>query len=143
MANDVGRPSQLQDDQFLLKIRDLVLEGATEEVMQQKLDIPKGTWDYWKWKNYESFQDKLLAYKHERMIRKAEMNIEVLQDSEDEKVNLQANTFVLETLGKKNFSKRSEVTGADGESINMGVIILPAKNATATDITENTLAATE
>jgi len=136
---DVGRPSQLQDEQFLLKIRELVLNGDTEEVMQQKLEIAKGTWDYWKWKNYESFQDKLLSYRHERMLRKAEMNIEVLQESEDEKVNLQANTFVLETLGKKNYSKRSELTGEDGQAINMGVIILPAKNATAIDTTENTL----
>ena len=138
---DVGRPSQLDDEQFLLKIRELYLEGTNEKQIAEILEIPIGTWDYWKWKNYQGFSDKLLSYKHERMIRKAEMNIEVLQDSEDEKVNLQANTFVLETLGKKNFSKRSEVTGADGESINMGVIILPAKNATATDITENTLEA--
>lgn len=119
---DVGRPSQLQDEQFLLKIRELVLEGDTEEVMQQKLEIPKGTWDYWKWKNYESFQDKLLSYRHERMLRKAELNIEVLQDSEDEKVALNANTFVLETLGKKNYSKRTESTGADGKDLPQPII---------------------
>jgi hypothetical protein len=111
---DVGRPSELKDDQFLLKIRELVLNGDTEEIMQQKLDIPKGTWDYWKWKNYESFQDKLLSYRHERMLRKAELNIEVLQESEDERVNLQANTFVLETLGKKDYSKKTETDITSG-----------------------------
>jgi hypothetical protein len=51
------------------------------------------------------------------MLRKAELNIEVLQESEDEKVNLQANTFVLETLGKKQYSKRNELTGADGKDL--------------------------
>ncbi len=114
---DVGRPSQLNDEQFLLKIKELVLDHKTEAEMQEILDIPKGTWDYWKWKNYEGFQDKLLSYRHERMLRKAELNIEVLQESEDERVNLQANTFVLETLGKNKYSKRTEMTGKDGDKL--------------------------
>lgn len=105
-TKDVGRPSLLDNEQFLLKIRNLVLDGDTEAVMQEKLDIPKGTWDYWKWKNYQGFQDKLINYRHERMLNKAEMNIEVLQDSEDERVSLQANTFVAETLGKRKYSKQ-------------------------------------
>ena len=37
MNNEVGRPSLLKDDQFLLKIRELVLQGATEAVMQETL----------------------------------------------------------------------------------------------------------
>ena len=43
-----------------------------------------------------------------RAWEKAEANIEVLQESEDERVSLQANTFVLETIGKKNYSKKTE-----------------------------------
>lgn len=117
MSNDVGRPSILDDEQSVLKIRELVKEGMTEAEMQQILDIPKGTWDYWKWKNYQGFQDKLISYRHERMLEKAELNIEVLQDSEDERVALQANTFVAETLGKKEYSKRNELTGTDGKAL--------------------------
>ncbi len=118
MKNDVGRPSQLDDEQFLLKIKELVLESKTEAEMQEILEIPKGTWDYWKWKNYNNFQDLLMSYRHERMLRKAESNIEVLQESEDERVALQANTFVAETIGKnKGFSKRTEMTGKDGERL--------------------------
>jgi hypothetical protein len=108
---EVGRPSQLDDEQFLLKIRDLVIENRTEKEITEILDIPVGTWDYWKWKNYQGFSDKLLAYKHERMIKKAEANLEVLQESEDERVNLQANTFVLETLSKNKYSKKTELDG--------------------------------
>lgn len=108
---EVGRPSQLDDEQFLLKIRDLVIDNVTEKEIAKILDIPLGTWDYWKWKNYQGFNDKLLSYKHERMLRKAEANIEVLQESEDERVNLQANTFVLETLGKNKYSKKTEQEG--------------------------------
>lgn len=112
---DVGRPSQLDDEQFLLKIKELYLEGKSEKEIQQILEVPAGTWDYWRWKNYQGFADRLLSYKHERMIQKAEMNLEVLQDSEDERVSLQANTFILETLSKKNYSKRTDLTTNDKE----------------------------
>lgn len=105
---DVGRPSELDSEQFTLKIKELYLDGKNDKQIQQILDIPAGTWDYWKWKNYQGFADKLLSYKHERMIQKAEANIEVLQESEDERVNLQANTFVLETLAKNKYSKRTD-----------------------------------
>ena len=114
---EVGRPSQLDDEQFLLKIRDLVIESKTEAEMQKILDIPKGTWDYWKWKNYNGFQDKLINYRLERMLDKGINNLEILQDSEDERVNLQANSLVVESVGKKWFSKRTEMTGKDGERL--------------------------
>lgn len=118
-STQVGRPSELDNEQFVLKIRELVLDGRTEAEMQEILDIPKGTWDYWKWKNHLGFQDKLISYRHDRMINKAEVNLEVLQESEDERVNLQANTFVLETLNKGKFSKRVEQTGKDGEALKL------------------------
>lgn len=118
MAKDVGRPSQLDDEQFLLKIKELYLEYKTEKEIAEILDIPLSTWNYWKWSNFHSFSDKLLSYKHERMLSKAMDNIEILQDSEDERVSLQANTFVSETIGKnKGFSKRSELTGKDGKDL--------------------------
>lgn len=119
---DVGRPSQLDDEQFLLKIRELVLDNKTEKEMQEILDIPKGTWDYWKWKNYNGFQDKLINYRLERMLDKGINNLELLQDSEDERVNLQANSLVVESIGKKWFSKRVEQTGADGKDLPVPII---------------------
>ena len=109
--NDVGRPSQLDDEQFLLKIRELVLSGMKEAEMQEILDIPKGTWDYWKWKNHNNFQDLLLSYRHERILQKAESNVEVLLESEDERVAADMTKFALETLGKKNYSKKTETEG--------------------------------
>lgn len=117
MNKEVGRPSQLKDDQFLLKIRELVLQGSTEAVMQQALDIPKGTWDYWKWKNYEGFQDILLSYKHERILNKAEANLEQLLDGDDERIRADLSKFALETLSKRHYSKRQEQTGKDGEAL--------------------------
>lgn len=105
---EVGRPSQLDDKEFFLKIRELILDNKTYKEIQEILDIPLGTWNHWYYNNTHNFQDILLSYKHERMIKKAESNIEVLQESEDERVNLQANTFVLETLGKNKYSKKTE-----------------------------------
>ena len=125
---DVGRPSQLDDEQFLLKIRELVLQGTSELEMQKILDIPSGTWDYWKWKNYQGFADKLMTYKHERKLVLADMvSDEVLtaQAVFDDKIDVQLlgqklkeSQFIRETLGKdKGYSKRIEQTGKDGEAL--------------------------
>jgi transposase len=108
MANDVGRPSQLDDEQFLLKIKELTLQYKNEKEIAEILKVSIGTWDYWKWKNYQGFADKLLTYKHERIIRKAESNVEILLESEDERVVADMTKFSLETLGKSNYSKKTE-----------------------------------
>ncbi len=114
---DVGRPSQLDDEQFLLKIRDLILDYKTEKEIAEILEVPAGTWDYWKWKNYQGFADKILSYRHERILRKAEANVEVLLESEDERVLADMTKFSLETLGKNNYSKRTEMTGKNGDKL--------------------------
>lgn len=101
-------PESNLNDEMALQIRKLVLDGNNYETIKHKLEIPDGTWDSWLYRNVMDIRVKLTDWKHERMIKKAELNIEVLQESEDEKVNLQANTFVLETLGKKQYSKRTE-----------------------------------
>lgn len=76
----------------------------------------------WEYENYKSFSDKMLSYKHERMLRKAETNVEVLLDSEDERVASDMSKFVMETAGKKTYSKRVEQTGADGKDLPVPII---------------------
>lgn len=118
MANDVGRPSLLDDKEFFLKIRELILDGCTYEEVQKTLEIPKGTWNHWYYENTHNFQDVLMTYVQERKLNKAELKIETLIDSEDERVALQASTFIAETIGKnKGYSKRSELTGKDGKDL--------------------------
>ncbi len=119
---DVGRPTLL-DEHLFRKIKDLVLEGMNLREISEALEIPYATMRDWEYENYKSFSDKMLSYKHERMLRKAEANVEVLQDSEDEKVSLQANTFVLETIGKRSYSKKieNELSNPDG---NLKTIII-------------------
>lgn len=120
MSNDVGRPSLLDDPSFFLKIRELILDGSTYEQVQEILEIPKGTWNHWYYNNTHNFQDILMSYRHERMIRKAEANVEVLMESEDERVMADMTKFTLETIGKdKGFSKRVEQTGKNGEALKL------------------------
>jgi len=105
---EVGRPSQLDDEQFILKIKELFLDGKTEKEIQEILEIPAGTWDFWKWKNYQGFSDTLLSYKHERIIQKAESNLEQLLGGDDDRIRADLSKFALETLAKKNYSKKTE-----------------------------------
>lgn len=107
---ELGRPSLL-DEHLFRKIKDLVIEGKNLREVSEALDISYATMRDWEYENYLSFSDKMLSYKHERMLKRAEANIEVLQESEDERVALQANTFIMETVGKKNYSKKTETEG--------------------------------
>ena len=52
------------------------------------------------------------------MIRKAEVRVEALMDSEDERIATSNSHFTLETLAKElGYSKRTEVTGKDGRDL--------------------------
>lgn len=113
-----GRPTTLNDETFL-KIKELYLDGKNMKEISEILDIPYKTMEGWKLRNYEGFKDKMIEYRLERMFDKSIENIEVLQDSEDERVNMQVNLTVAETVGKKWFSKRIEQTGKDGEPLKL------------------------
>lgn len=56
----------------------------------------------------------LINWKHERMTKKAEVKVETLIESEDEKVALNASTFVLERLNKKEYSSKTETDITSG-----------------------------
>jgi hypothetical protein len=116
MTREVGRPTTLDEEMFL-KIKELILDGKNMKEMSEILDIPYKTMEGWKTRNYEGFSDKVLSYQLERMFQKSIVNIEVLQDSEDERVSLQANLEVAKRIGKKYFSERIEQTGADGSPL--------------------------
>jgi phage terminase small subunit len=70
--------------------------------------------------------------KNYKLKSKAERNLNNLLDSKDEKVKADMTKFTLKTLGKDEYSERTEITGAEGRDL--GVILYPQKN-------ENTLEA--
>lgn len=114
---DVGRPTELTEE-LTLKIREGVLEEKEYKVIMEELGISPGTWDYWVYKDYQGFRAMLSQWKHERMVKKATKKVEQLIYAEDDKVALNASTFVLETLNKKEFSKKTETDiTSGGESL--------------------------
>ncbi len=113
---DVGRPSVL-DDELKLKIREMVHAEMTNENIAAEIGVPIQTFTHWLWRNYQGLADCMTTYRHERMLKKAEVVIEALQSSGDDKVRLDASKFTAETLGKRWFSKRTEQTGRDGGPI--------------------------
>lgn len=118
---NAGRPTLL-DDHLFRKIKDLVLDGMNLRQIAESLEIPYHTMRDWEYENYKGFSDKMLSFKHERLLQKAENNLEVLMDAEDDRVKLDSSKFTLETLNKKFYSKRMENTGADGKPL-----ILPSE----------------
>lgn len=120
---NAGRPSVLDDEQIVLKIKEMYLDGTNEKTIAQAFDIPYDTWVYWKWKNYQGFADKLLSYKHERILKKAEANLEQLLEGDDDRIRADLSKFALETLSKKYYSKRTENTGADGKELPTPILL--------------------
>jgi len=110
-----GTKPQLTEE-LSAKIRTLYLDGNNYITIQEILDIKPTTWDSWVYKNYMDFRVHLMNIKHERMIRKAEVRLEALMDSEDERVATSNTHFALETLAKElGYSKRTELTGKGGK----------------------------
>jgi uncharacterized protein YjcR len=116
MTREVGRPTKL-DDHLFRKIKELVLDGLNLREIAETLDISYATMRDWEYENYKGFSDRMLSFKHERILTKAETNIEVLLDSEDERVQADISKFALERLNKKVYSTRVENTGADGSPL--------------------------
>jgi len=55
--------------------------------------------------------------KNYKLKSKAEKNLDILLDSEDEKVKADMTKFTLKTLGRDEYSERTELTGADGKDL--------------------------
>jgi hypothetical protein len=102
-------------EEITAKVRTLYLDGLKFGEIQKALDIKASTWDSWVYKDYKDFRHNLQKFKFERLVRKAEGNVEVLMDSEDERVATTNNWNMLKTQGKDmGYSERTEVTGKDG-----------------------------
>lgn len=125
---EVGRPTELNEE-TLVKIKQGVLDGKLDKEIAEDIGVPYDTFAGWKKRNYDNFADHYLTYEHERKIRKASKKIEELISSEDEKVALNASTFIAETLGKTHYSKRNEVTGANGDKIEVSIISYANNNS--------------
>lgn len=102
-------PDSILTEELTLKIRELVLSDKTYEEIKQELGIADGTWDSWVYKNYMDFRSNLQDWKHEKLVKKAEKNLNELLEGEDEKIRADLTKFTLERLNKAKFSSKSEV----------------------------------
>lgn len=105
-------------EEITAKVRTQYLDGKSYIEIQEILDIKASTWDSWVYKDYKDFRANLQKFKHEKLVRKAETQLDTLLDSEDERIQTSNLQFTLKTLGKdEGYSERTEVTGKDGKDV--------------------------
>lgn len=110
MADKVGRKTNL-DEELVREIKQSILDGNDLKTTASICEIPESTLYTWHSDNYLNLADKILNWKHERMLKLAEMNLEGIMglgisDKDSLKVVADVSKFVSETLGKKNYSKQ-------------------------------------
>lgn len=140
---EAGRPAKLTDKLFS-EIKQSILDGNDLRKTAELCKIPESTLYTWHSDNYLNIADKIEGWRRDRKIILAAGNVdEILQmnviedkvgmfgpikDPETKervkevntgilKVKADMSKFVLETLDKDNYSKRSELTGKDGENL--------------------------
>lgn len=84
-------PEPLLTEELTLQIRKLVLEGMKYKEIQEKLKINPSTWDRWVWLDYKDFRKNLTEWIHERIVKKAQKNLEEFVDMPIEKLEYRRN----------------------------------------------------
>jgi len=117
----VGRKTLL-NKALLGKIKELVIDGKSLVDIAKICNIVESTLYEWSSDNYLRLNDKVEGWKRDRKLMLAEKNIEAIldmgvNDKDSLKVVADTSKFVTETLGRDNYSKRSEFTGKDGKDL--------------------------
>lgn len=122
-----GRPTKLTDE-ILTEIKNMLLDGYSEKEIIQELDIPRSTWFTWRHDNYDDFRTNVLDWRKEYKLSLADrvseeilntpaVNEEGKADTSLMGIKQKEAQFLRETLGKDQYSKRSELTGANGKDL--------------------------
>ncbi len=125
---EAGRPTELTQELFD-KIRQSILDGNDLRKTAKVCEINEGTLYQWHSKNYSNLTDKIEGWKRDRKLMLAERNLEAIlclgvSDKDSLKVVSDMTKFTLETLNKRDYSKRNELTGADGKELPTPIIKL-------------------
>ena len=109
-----GPAPMLEDKELLRKIKESVIAGNDIKTTANICNIPESTFYCWTSDNYLNISDKIEGWKRDRKLMLAERNLEAIMclgitDKESMKVVADVSKFTAETLGKANYSKRSEV----------------------------------
>lgn len=128
---DVGRPTELTDH-VLVKIKQGILDGRTLKDIAELSGIEINTMYDWSAKNYMNLADKIEGWKRDRRLILADITSDTIQtlpvhteegkiDKELLKLKQKEAEFIRETLGKDYYSKRSELTGKNGDALKVDV----------------------
>lgn len=125
---EAGRPTNL-DNKLFSEIRDNILQGFDLRKTAENIGIPESTLYTWHSDNYLSIKDKIEGWRRDRKLKLAENNLEAIlclgvSDKDSLKVVSDMTKFTLETLNKRDYSKRNELTGADGKELPTPIIKL-------------------
>lgn len=125
---EVGRPTDLTKELFG-KIKQSILDGNDLRETAKICEINESTLYSWSSDNYLNLADKVEGWKRDRKLKLAENNLEAIlclgvSDKDSLKVVSDITKFTLETLNKKDYSKRNEMTGADGRDLPTPIIKL-------------------
>ena len=137
-GDNSGRPTDLTKELFR-KIKECILDGNNLRETAKLSEIPESTLYTWHSDNYLNIADKIEGWKRDRKLMLAERNLEddmLLDPTEMEarKVRQKASMFVAETLGKdRGYSKRSELTGADGKDLPTPIMHVPRDDSNKED----------
>ena len=115
----------LREIETLQKIRTLYLEGKNYKTIQAELDIPAGSWDSIYYRNEYGFRDFINSIKRERFLKEAEkVSDQIMEADHSEDVRILAikqkeAEFLRETLGKDQYSKKTEIDNSAPITINV------------------------
>ena len=140
---DVGRPTDLTDE-LIKEINQCILSGknlkeTATEIFNNYANLSEkekenGLENYiqklynWNCENYLKIADKIEGWKRDRKLMLADITSDTIQtlpvydetgklDKELLKIKQKESEFIRETLGKKLYSKRSELGGLDGKDL--------------------------
>jgi len=127
MSEKVGAKTKLTDELFK-EIKRSILDGNDLKETAKICEINEGTFYVWHSNNYLNLADKIDGWKRDRKLMLADITSDTIQtlpvfddngklDKELLKIKQKEAEFIRETLGKQHYSKRSELTGKDGEAI--------------------------
>ena len=138
--SNAGAPTFLTDE-VLLKIKEIVLKNGFLKEIAKQCDVKFATVQFWYYTNYQELRTKIDLWRHERMLKKAEENIEEILDMEVSgfrfnkaggkikvvngkvlEVKADMTKFVSETLGKKSYSKKLDELGNGNAPITLNLI---------------------
>jgi len=115
----------LQDDDMRNHIRSLMLENKSIVEICREIGITENTWYLNYWRNTEMFRDFINGVKKEIFLNKAEaISNKIMEADSTEDVRVLAiqqkeAEFLRETLGKDNYSKKTEIDNTTPITINV------------------------